>query len=103
MTGGRRYVQRFDRRAPLAGDDLHELEAAVVELDVRGVVVLRVDLTRPQRTAVLGLSEDREKKVKAWNSRLKTHLSNRKIQDGSPCRCSWFSSWGLPRTPTETR
>lgn len=62
MTGGRRYVQRFDRRAPLAGDDLHELEAAVVELDVRGVVVLRVDLTRPQRTAVLGLSEDREKK-----------------------------------------
>lgn len=47
--------QRLDGRAPLAGDDLHQLEAAVVELDVSGVVVLCVDLTGPERTAVLRL------------------------------------------------
>lgn len=35
----------LDGRTPLAGDDLHELEAAVVQLDLSGVVVLAVDLT----------------------------------------------------------
>lgn len=41
-----RLSQRFYWRTPLAGDDLHELETAVVELDLGGVVVLGVDLTR---------------------------------------------------------
>ena len=53
-----RCLQWLDGRAPLAGDDLHELKAAVVELDLRGVVVLGVDLAGPQRTAVLGLMEE---------------------------------------------
>lgn len=47
------YLQWFDGWAPLAGDNLHEFKATVVELNVRGVVVLRVDLTGPQRTTVL--------------------------------------------------
>lgn len=50
-----RNLQRFDGRTPLAGDDLHELEAVVVELDLCGVVVLGVDLTRAQGAAVLRL------------------------------------------------
>lgn len=40
---------------PLAGNHLHEFKAAVVQLNVRGVVVLRVDLARPQRATVFGL------------------------------------------------
>lgn len=48
-------LQWFDRGAPLAGDDLHELEAAAVQLHVGGVIVLCVDLACTQRTAVLGL------------------------------------------------
>lgn len=40
---------------PLAGDHLHEFKAAVVQLNVRGVVVLRVDLARPERATVFGL------------------------------------------------
>lgn len=51
------HVQRFDWRAPLAGNDLHELKAVVVELHLHGVVVLRVDLTGPQRATVLSLNE----------------------------------------------
>jgi len=50
-----RGLQWLDGRTPLAGDDLHELKAAVVQLDLRGVVILSVDLAGPQRTAVLGL------------------------------------------------
>lgn len=75
-----RLLQRFDRWAPLAGDDLHELEAAVVELNVRGVVVLCVDLTGPQRTAVLGLDVDMKDrtKVRQKKSRAKTRLSKTK-------------------------
>lgn len=64
--------QRLDGGAPLAGDDLHELEAAVVELNVRGVVVLRVDLTGPQRAAVLGLEANVELN-EAKNSRARKH------------------------------
>lgn len=48
-------LQWFDWWAPLAGNNLHEFKAAVVELDVSGVVILCVDLTGPERTAVLRL------------------------------------------------
>lgn len=48
--------QRLDRRAPLAGDYLHELKAAAVQLNLWAVVILCVDLTGPQRTAVLRLN-----------------------------------------------
>ena len=52
---GEHVLQWFDWGAPLAGDDLHELKAAAVQLHVCGIVILRVDLARAQRTAVLGL------------------------------------------------
>ena len=47
LTDIDRYIQWFDWWAPLAGDDLHEFESAVVELNVCGVVILCVDLTGP--------------------------------------------------------
>lgn len=50
-----KLLQRFYWRTPLAGDDLHELEAVVIELDLCGVVVLGVDLTSAQGPAVLRL------------------------------------------------
>lgn len=56
-----RYLQWFDWWASLAGNDLHEFKAAVVELDVSGIVILCVDLTGPQRTAVLRLNVDTQK------------------------------------------
>lgn len=52
--------QRFYGRAPLAGDDLHQLEAGVVQLHLCGVVVLGVDLGRPEWTAVFGLRRETE-------------------------------------------
>lgn len=55
------YLQWFDWWASLAGNDLHEFKAAVVELDVSGIVILCVDLTGPQRTAVLRLNVDTQK------------------------------------------
>lgn len=56
------HIQGFDGWAPLAGNDLHELKAAVVELHLHGVVILRVDLTGPQRAAVLGLNDPSQHK-----------------------------------------
>lgn len=54
------YLQWFDRWTPLAGNDLHEFKAAVVELNVGGIVVLCVDLTGPKRTTVLRLDANME-------------------------------------------
>lgn len=56
-------LQGFDGGTPLAGDDLHELKAAVVELDVCSVVILGVDLTGPQRPAVLRLVKEKGGKL----------------------------------------
>lgn len=56
-------LQWFDWGAPLAGNDLHELKAVVVELHLHGVVVLRVDLTGPQRATVLGLNDGSRQKL----------------------------------------
>lgn len=47
LTDNHQYLQWFDWWAPLAGNDLHEFKAAVVELNVRGIVILCVDLTGP--------------------------------------------------------
>ena len=89
VTGGR--LQWLDGRAPLAGDHLHELEAAVGELDLRGVVVLGVDLAGPQRTAVLGLTDERThthththtKSYKHPNTSISLHRSTRRGSYGT--------------------
>lgn len=52
------HSQWFDWWTPLAGYDLHEFEAAVVQLNVSGIVVLCVDLTRSQWTVVLRLNKE---------------------------------------------
>lgn len=49
---------------PLAGNHLHEFKAAVVQLNVCGVVVLCVDLARPQRATVFGLNRENKTKNK---------------------------------------
>lgn len=59
LTANHQHLQWFDWWTPLAGNDLHEFKAAVVELNVRGIVVLCVDLTCPQRTTVLRLNVDK--------------------------------------------
>lgn len=89
---------------PLAGDHLHEFKAAVVELNVRGVVVLRVDLARPERATVFGLKrrKTRETKLDLGNSRVRKHSAGCKRKGWVPCICSWFSSWGWSHTPTGT-
>lgn len=45
LTDNHQCLQWFDWWAPLAGNDLHEFKAAVVELNVSGIVILCVDLT----------------------------------------------------------
>jgi len=67
-------LQWFDWWAPLAGDDLHEFKAAVVELNVSGVVILCVDLTGPQRAAVLRLSKENTEPKLIKNFRSKAEL-----------------------------
>lgn len=87
---------------PLAGNHLHEFKAAVVQLNVRGVVVLRVDLARPQRATVFGLKrgKTRETKLDLGNSRVRKHSAGCERNGWVPCICSWFSSWGWSHTPT---
>lgn len=49
------HIQWFYWWAPLASNDFHQLKAVVVQLDLGGIVILCVDLTRAQRTTILGL------------------------------------------------
>lgn len=60
------HSQWFIWWTPLAGNHLHQFKAAVVQLNVRGVVVLRVDLARPQRATVFGLRRANESKETNW-------------------------------------
>lgn len=57
------HIQWFNWWAPLAGNDLHELKAVVVELHLHGIVILRVDLTGPQRATVLSLNDGSQQKL----------------------------------------
>lgn len=50
-------LQGLDGGAPLAGGHLHQVEVARVQLRVRGVLVLGVNLARAQRTVVLALKQ----------------------------------------------
>lgn len=59
-----RYSQWFDRWAPLAGNNFHDFKATVVQLNLRGVVILCVDLAGPQRTTVLRLNIDTQSWIK---------------------------------------
>lgn len=68
--------QWFVRWTPFAGNHLHEFKAAVVQLNVRGVVVLRVDLASPQRATVFGLNmETQESKLNFGNSKCQETIS----------------------------
>lgn len=57
-------LQRFDRRTPFAGNDLHELKAVVVELYLGSIVILGVDLTSTERATVLRLQQETNKSMR---------------------------------------
>lgn len=94
-------LQWFDGWTPLAGNDLHEFKAAVVELNVGGIIILCVDLTGSQRTAVLRLLEG----VNTYTSVLEFDNHSNTLQYNEqnriPYICSSFSSWGWLHTPAE--
>lgn len=96
------HSQWLIRWTPFAGDHLHQFKAAAVQLNVSGVVVLCVDLTRPQRATVFGLRRETKAKKQIRfppKSSVRKH-SARCESSWVPYICSWFSSWGWSRTPT---
>lgn len=82
------YVQWFNGWASLASDDFQELKAVVVKLDLGGVVILHVDLTRAKRTTVLGLC-----KQKACEYIYKYDKKNLWFENKLPYKCSWSCSF----------